>query len=113
MKTRTFASYLLTAVVLPLAFSTACSSNIGSSPAPASHTIDTSAKSLHRPTTEEACDVCNGTWGVHGIEESPSCVCPTTDAGKLCSDGLQCEGLCVVADGAPLEVVGTDSPPRG
>jgi hypothetical protein len=50
------------------------------------------------PTTKEACDACGGSWDFHGIRDVETCICPTKDAGKNCTDGLQCEGACIVSD---------------
>jgi hypothetical protein len=50
------------------------------------------------PTTKEACDACNGLWDFHGIGDTETCICPTSDAGKSCTDGQQCEGACIVTD---------------
>ena len=63
-------------------------------------------------TTRDACTACNGEWGRHGIAETESCNCRTTDKGKVCRDGRDCSGECV-ADPALFEVVEPGSPARG
>jgi hypothetical protein len=62
--------------------------------------------------TEADCRACNGKWGVHGMMDEKSCLCPAKDAGKRCKDGLECEGECLVVEGQ-TEVVDKGPPPRG
>lgn len=68
---------------------------------------------VSRPTTEEGCKACNGLWGVHGISPTPSCNCRTTDGGRRCRDGAECQGLCLVAEEPEREVVEAGPPARG
>lgn len=42
-----------------------------------------------------ACDKCNGVWGRYGVNHYQGCNCKTTDAGKVCRDGDECQGLCL------------------
>jgi hypothetical protein len=42
------------------------------------------------PKTEDACRACNGKWGVHGIEQTPTCLCRTHDGRCRWQD--ECEG---------------------
>jgi hypothetical protein len=65
------------------------------------------------PQTERDCKACNGDWGVHGLSPKPSCNCRTTDGGKRCKDGAECEGLCTAADDPEREVVERGPPARG
>jgi hypothetical protein len=73
---------------------------------------------LHIPKTQEDCVKQRGLWlysarelprmngvGLNGEkydypEPPPSghCVIKTSDAGKICSDSLQCQGLCLARD---------------
>ncbi len=36
-----------------------------------------------------------GCWGTWGLAPSPSCNCPTTDAGEPCTSSEACEGDCI------------------
>src|SRR5262245_4637989 len=66
------------------------------------------------PVTAEACRACRGQWGVHGLDDKESCNCGTTDGGKRCRDGLDCQGMCLVnADQPDVEVVEAGPPARG
>jgi hypothetical protein len=90
---RPFAS-LLASIALTTA---AC----GSSPREVGSSAATAAPlpaNTTRPTTKEACDACGGSWDFHGIRDVETCICPTKDAGKDCTDGQQCEGACIVSD---------------
>lgn len=42
-----------------------------------------------------ACDKCSGTWARYGVNHTWGCNCKTTDAGKVCNDGNDCQGLCL------------------
>ena len=66
-----------------------------------------------RAQTESDCKACNGTWGVHGISPTPSCNCRTSDAGKRCRDGIECEGLCTAAETPERQVTDPGPPARG
>jgi hypothetical protein len=52
-------------------------------------------------------------WGTHGISDTASCNCRTSDAGKRCRDGLECEGQCTAAETPERDVTQAGSPPRG
>ena len=41
------------------------------------------------------CEACHGVWGRHGITQREGCICRTSDAGKECRDGADCEGPCL------------------
>lgn len=43
----------------------------------------------------ETCKKCNGQWGGHGMSGTVGCLCRTKDGGQPCSDGEDCEGICV------------------
>lgn len=45
-----------------------------------------------------ACEACHGHWGSHGILNREGCICGTSDGGKPCSDGRDCEGMCLADD---------------
>ena len=66
-----------------------------------------------RPTTKAGCDACKGQWARHGIAEGESCICKTKDGGKVCKDGADCEGACIVADDAKFDVAVPGNPPKG
>jgi hypothetical protein len=96
---------LLTGLALALSLSGFACHRDGSSPPPAAGPRKT-------PQNEAECRACNGKWGVHGMLEVSSCLCPTRDAGKACKDGLDCEGECEVVDGK-VEITEPGPPPRG
>jgi hypothetical protein len=50
---------------------------------------------------------------VHGLSPTPSCNCRTSDGGKRCRDGLECEGLCTAADEPERHVTDPGPPARG
>jgi hypothetical protein len=62
------------------------------------------------PKTQRDCKSCNGDWGIHGIAQTPSCVCRTTDGGNRCRDGLECQSLCIASD-EPERIVTDPGPP--
>ena len=64
------------------------------------------------PGTAEGCRACGGEWAIHGIVQEPSCLCPTSDAGKRCRDAGECQGQCLADDGE-REVTEPGPPPRG
>lgn len=66
-----------------------------------------------RPTTKAACDACKGSWARHGLAETETCVCRTKDGGKVCRDGVECEGQCIAADDGGFEVKEPGPPPKG
>jgi len=65
------------------------------------------------PQSERDCKACNGDWGVHGISPTPSCNCRTSDGGKRCKDGSECQGLCTAADDPERDVTDPGPPARG
>jgi hypothetical protein len=66
-----------------------------------------------RPETKEACDACSGLWARHGIRDVETCICRTSDAGRACRDGADCEGQCLVAPDAAFEVADPGPPQKG
>jgi hypothetical protein len=40
------------------------------------------------------CVACGGHWGPHGRSLTTGCLCGTPDAGKRCTDGDHCAGVC-------------------
>jgi len=54
-----------------------------------------------RASTPEECVACHGEWGIHGLSETESCNCRTSDAGKRCTDGNDCQGLCIADESNP------------
>jgi hypothetical protein len=65
------------------------------------------------PLTPDACRACRGDWGVHGLADKETCNCRTTDAGKRCRDGADCQGMCIAAEIPEREVTAPGPPPRG
>jgi hypothetical protein len=57
-----------------------------------------------------ACDQCHGDWGVQGFNPAPSCNCRTTDVGRVCLDGSECQGQCLSSPAS--QVVTSAGPPR-
>jgi hypothetical protein len=47
------------------------------------------------PKDQAACEAQGGKWGRIGLAPREECNLPTTDAGKVCSDSSECEGMCV------------------
>lgn len=50
---------------------------------------------------------------MHGIAQTESCNCRTSDGGKRCRDGAECQGLCVAAEQPEREIVEAGPPARG
>lgn len=48
--------------------------------------------------TRESCEAENGTWQRVGLAGRLSCILPTTDAGKACTDGSQCQVTCMLKE---------------
>jgi hypothetical protein len=68
--------------------------------------------SFQPPKTQDACRACNGKWGVHGIEQTPTCLCRTHDVGRRCRGKDECEGDCL-GDAGEREVTQPGPPPLG
>ena len=66
-----------------------------------------------RPSTKEACDACQGLWAAHGIEAEEVCICKTSDEGRECIDGTDCQGECLLDGDAEFHVMEQGNPPRG
>jgi hypothetical protein len=66
-----------------------------------------------RPTTKEACDACKGIWAIHGIEPAETCICKTSDVGKDCLDGRDCQGECLIEGTPEFHVMEQGDPPLG
>jgi hypothetical protein len=49
--------------------------------------------------TEAECLQRGGQWRQLGRLQVKQCLLPTADAGKPCTDGGQCEGLCLAPEG--------------
>ena len=48
------------------------------------------------PADEATCVARGGSWSQVGLPGSPpTCDLPTTDAGRACSDSIDCEGECL------------------
>jgi len=52
---------------------------------------------LRIPQSQLACEQAGGKWGPAGIFPYPICRIPTHDAGRVCADVGECEGLCLAA----------------
>ena len=50
-------------------------------------------------TGRAACEAEGGTFAKAGLAQALICVMPTRDAGKICTSGTQCEGLCLARSG--------------
>ena len=73
-----------------------------------------SAAAPPAPRTPEDCRACRGDWGVHGLAGVASCNCRTTDGGKRCTDGADCQGMCIASQDQPeRDVTEAGPPPRG
>ncbi|HMJ53770.1 MAG TPA: hypothetical protein VK540_16910 [Polyangiaceae bacterium] len=66
-----------------------------------------------RPSTKEACDLCEGIWAVHGIAESETCICKANDEGHDCLDGNDCLGECLLDGDPEFHVMEAGDPPLG
>ena len=66
-----------------------------------------------RPASKEACDACQGLWAAHGIEETETCICKTSDEGNVCFDGKDCQGECVLEGDAEFHVMQPGDPALG
>ncbi len=55
---------------------------------------DTAPEDEETRSAREACEKCDGRWGVHGKAGRPGCYCKTKDGGKRCWSGNDCEGRC-------------------
>lgn len=66
----------------------------------------------NRPASKESCAACRGEWGPHGLAQVDSCICRTKDGGRVCHDGLECEGQCL-ADEDGFEATEKGPPARG
>ena len=83
-----------------------------SSPPPAP-SASVPAQKAPRPTDKAGCDKCKGQWARHGIAEAETCICRTSDNGKACRDGAECEGACLLRLEDKFEVDVPGPPPRG
>lgn len=53
------------------------------------------------PATESDCSAAGGTWTpIESLRENRYCDLKTSDAGRWCVDGMQCQGECVASDKA-------------
>lgn len=48
--------------------------------------------------TEADCRANQGSWEKVGKRQQLACILPTSDAGKSCTDGKQCQTACVLKD---------------
>jgi hypothetical protein len=102
------------AFFVPLFFLAACCAHHSSPPAAATVAPAALAPAARagEPNTAEGCRACGGEWAIHGLIQEPSCLCPTSDAGKRCRDGGECQGQCLADDGE-REVTEPGPPARG
>ena len=88
--------WLLTAVLLGLS---ACVTNVREAQLV---NIPLAQKPLI-PTTESACNAAGQFWTEQGLPGgSKTCAVKTTDARRICTDSLQCQGACLVEDSLPI-----------
>ncbi|MBB1486797.1 hypothetical protein H4O21_09265 [Oceanospirillum sp. D5] len=71
------------------------SHNASSADTAAKMTLSERAYSLK---TRESCEAEGGTWQRVGLARRLSCILPTTDAGKACTDGSQCQVACMLKE---------------
>ncbi len=110
-RTSSLRTFALTFTAFALAAS-ACGSSPRDTAPVTSFAAQLPSKKSERPTSKEACDACHGLWDIHGIGDVETCICPTSDAGKSCTDGQQCEGACIVTDD-DFQVVESGNDPKG
>lgn len=61
-------------------------------------TISSSQVIFRNPARDRAqreCRACRGDWGRHGMLGYEGCICRTRDAGRRCTDGRDCQGICL------------------
>ena len=101
-----------------LAVAVGCTARKGTAPLDAKAPVDAKAPAAKpaaafvSPTTKEGCRACNGEFGVHGINPTPTCLCRTHDPGRRCRGKDECEGDCL-GDAGQREVTQPGPPPRG
>ena len=98
MKSAHLLTSILTASFAAFVLSTASCTSLVRDGKPSSTELPSNIKKTSHADTKEACDACGGIWDIHGIEPVETCICPTKDAGHSCTDGAQCEGMCIVGD---------------
>jgi hypothetical protein len=89
-----------------------CTARKGTAPADAKPAAAKPRAAFVPPTTEEGCRACNGKFGVHGIDPTPTCLCRTHDVGRRCRGKDECEGDCL-GDAGEREVTQPGPPLRG
>jgi len=87
-----------------------CRSHATPPPAPTNAPAAARAQS---PRTADECQACRGDWGRHGLAQQESCNCRTSDAGRRCRDGADCQGMCIAAEEPEREEVDHGPPARG
>jgi hypothetical protein len=125
MKTRVFAMSMLTlslscslATGLPVGDAVDGATWTDSAPVSPDSGEGTTVVAQSLPHTIDECRACEGDWGMHGlsdaISQTESCDCRTKDGGKRCTDGIDCQGMCVAnADNPEFDVVDIGPPARG
>lgn len=53
-------------------------------------------RNVQRAQAQAACAACRGLWGRWGMSQFEGCNCRTSDAGRVCEDGADCEAGCVL-----------------
>lgn len=66
-----------------------------------------------RDAALEACEACDGRWGVYGMSSTEGCNCTTTDGGEECRDGDECEGSCMFERFEVVQRGSVRSEPKG
>jgi len=54
-------------------------------------------------TDKDSCEALGGKWGAIGLFPEEVCNLPTSDAGKVCSDAVECEGSCLAETATAVE----------
>ena len=116
IRTATFTlatSFVLLEGVAGCAAETASGSNASDMSCSPANTSRPAPQDPTRPTTQEACAACQGAWAIHGIEPDPTCICKTSDVGKDCLDGRDCQGECLIEGTPEFHVMEQGDPSRG
>ena len=65
--------------------------------------IPLAVKRIVIPQTKRGCSEAGGNWSQQGLGGGPfRCDLRAADARKICTDSLQCEGECLVANDLPV-----------
>jgi hypothetical protein len=107
------ASISLATTVGLLAGAAGCSADVSNTASSPTRVSQLAPQEPPRPTTQEACDACHGIWAVHGIGPVETCICKTSDEGRDCLDGKDCQGECLLDGDPEFHVMEQGDPPLG